>query len=144
MVGVEALKCIKAAKRELWKDGKLRSPRGCRKRAFPLYRSLAVSETHEKFRIELCEPSRHPCIISSLPFMLDVIKITSAPKLFQVSLRSCIVSGRPPRSLVSHSIILSGSILSWIRREIVDPKVFLWSEPIQMRNLRKTVNKSRY
>lgn len=140
MVSVEALKCIKVAVQEVLEDGKLRSPRVCRKRACPLYQSSTVSEIHETLRIELYEPSRHPCIISSFPFMLDVMKMTSAPKLFQVSLRSCIVSGRPPRSLVSHSIIRSGSMLSWMSREIVDPNVFSWSEPIQMRNLERTIN----
>lgn len=143
MVSIEALKCIKVAEQEALKDAKLRSPKVCRKRAFPLYRSSTVSETHKTLGIELYEPSRHPCIISSFPFMLDVMKITSAPKLFQVSFRSCIVSGRPPRSFVSHSIIRSGSMLSWMSREIVDPNVFIWSEPIQMRNLGWTVSKNR-
>jgi len=61
--------------------------------------------------------------------------MTSAPNLSQVSLRSSIVFGRPPRFFESQRIILSGSMCLWIRFVIVDPKVFSWSEPIQMRNL---------
>jgi hypothetical protein len=80
-------------------------------------------------------PARQPCTISSLPCLLEVMKITSAPKFSHVSLRSCIVSGRLPRFFESQRIILSGSICLWIRPVIVGPKVLSWSEPIQMRNL---------
>lgn len=80
-------------------------------------------------------PLRQPCIISSLPCLFEVIKMTSAPKLSYVSFRSCTVSGRPPRFFESQRIILSGSMLLWIRPEMVGPNVFSWSEPIQMRNL---------
>lgn len=86
-------------------------------------------------------PARQPCIISSLPFMLEVMKMTSAPKLSHVSLSSCTVFGRPPRFFESQRIILSGSILLWIRPAIVGPKVFSWSEPIQIRNLWRHQNK---
>ena len=86
-------------------------------------------------------PARQPCIISSLPCMFEVMKITSAPKLFHVSLRSCMVSGRPPRFFESQRIILSGSMCLWTRPDIVGPKVFSWSEPIQMRNLEEQLEK---
>lgn len=69
-------------------------------------------------------PLRQPCIISSFPCLLDVINITSAPKLSHVSWRSFMVSGRPPRFLESQRIILSGSMCLWIRPVIVGPKVF--------------------
>ncbi len=69
-------------------------------------------------------PARQPCIISSLPCMLDVMKMTSAPKLSHVSLRSFMVSGRPPCFFESQRIILSGSICWRISPVIVGPKVF--------------------
>jgi hypothetical protein len=49
------------------------------------------------------------------------------------SLTSFITSGRPPRARLSHRQSRSGPRLSWIRREIVGPNVFSWSDPIQMR-----------
>ena len=60
--------------------------------------------------------------------------MTSAPKLSHTSLRSFTVSGRPPLFFESQRIIRSGSILLWISPVIVGPKVFSWSEPIQIRN----------
>lgn len=63
------------------------------------------------------------------------MKMTSAPKLCHVSFSSCTESGLPPRFFESHRIMRSGSMLSWMRRDIVGPNVLSWSEPIQMRNL---------
>lgn len=74
-------------------------------------------------RMPMFVPARQPCIISLLPCLLEVIKMTSAPKLSHVSLRSFIVSGRPPRFFESQSIILPGSICSWIRDVMVGPNV---------------------
>lgn len=82
-----------------------------------------------------CSPAaRQPCIISSLPCKFDVMKITSAPNRSHVSLRSSIVSGRPPRFFESQRIIRSGSICLWMRPVIVGPNVRSWSEPIHIRN----------
>lgn len=56
-------------------------------------------------------PARQPCIISSLPCMLDVMKMTSAPKLSHTSLSSLTLSGRPPRFFESQRIMRSGGML---------------------------------
>src|SRR3569833_2260337 len=79
--------------------------------------------------------ARQPCIISSLPCMLEVMKMTSAPQLSQVSFRSFTVSGRPPRFFESQRIIRSGSMCFCIRPAIVGPNVLSWSDPIQIKNL---------
>jgi hypothetical protein len=82
-----------------------------------------------------CSPSlRHPCIISSFPVAFDVMKTTSAPNRVHVSRSNAMVSGRPPRFFESQSIMRSGSMCFLIRFVMVGPKVFSWSDPIQMRN----------
>ena len=46
-------------------------------------------------------------------------------------------AGNAPRAFESHKHIRSGSMCLWMRPEMVGPKVFSWSDPIQMRYLRK-------
>jgi hypothetical protein len=61
-------------------------------------------------RVRETLPAAQPCIISSFPCILEVMKMTSAPKLSHVSLSSFTVSGRPPRFFESQRIIRSGSM----------------------------------
>ena len=98
----------------------------------PLYSSQRTSThlAHQSVYI----PARHPCIISSFPCILLVMKITSALQETHVSFNNFIVSGRPPRFLLSHSIMRSGSILLCISADTVGPNVRSWSDPIQIRN----------
>jgi hypothetical protein len=74
--------------------------------------TLEVSPVHINFlsvgkngsrKIDI--PARHPCIISSFPCILLVIKMTSAPNLVHVSCSNSIVFGRPPRFFESHRIM---------------------------------------
>ena len=110
-----------------------KSPTECRRRVVRLHPSISVVHVnYSASRIDV--PSRHPCIISSLPWRLEVIKMTSAPKLCQVSLRSLTLSGRPPRFLESQRIMRSGSMYFVMRPVMVGPNVFSWSDPIQIRN----------
>jgi hypothetical protein len=62
------------------------------------------------------------------------MNMTSAPNLVHVSFKSSIESGRPPRFFESQRIIRSGSMCFLIRPVMVGPKVFSWSDPIQIRN----------
>lgn len=113
-----------------WPQKSHRVPKACKPAV-----SGVSHKYHDHFGLLVDVPARQPCIISSLPCLLEVMKMTSAPKLVHVSLRSCMLSGLPPRFFVSHKIILSGSMCLWMRPVIVGPKVFSWSEPIHIRNL---------
>jgi len=119
----EPTKRAEYAGRYLRTNKAVRSPTACRTRACQLPGVSSLLVVRSLVGLDMNIPAAHPCIISSLPCLLEVMKMTSALKLFQVSLRSWTVSGRPPRFFESQRIMRSGSMCLWIRPVIVVPNV---------------------